>query len=162
MDRNRGGVAAVGGASKTVSYTPVINTVAYSNGDAVGTDAELANVFRIAGGTALLQSLLVIDKANQKAQLEVLLFNADPAGTFTNNSAFPTLGVDTLLLIARIPVAAADYVTTGGAATAHLTGLGRVLEAASGATSLWCAIVTTGTPTYAVGDLILRFGLLQD
>ena len=163
MDVQRGGVAAVGGRSKVLTYTPVINTVAYTANDAVGTDTELAAFFRIPSGTALLQSLLVIDKGDEKAALEVYLFSADPAGTFTNNGAFPTLtSADALLIVARISVAAADYVTQGGVAVAHLIGLGRVLEAATDSKSLWVAIATTGTPTYAVGDLVLRFGILHD
>ena len=91
-----------------------------------------------------------------------MIFDADPsAATITDNAAF-VFSTDDLKVLARISVSATDYVTLNSKAVATVKGIGAVLKAASG-TSLYCAVVTTGTPTYAAtSDVQVIFGILQD
>lgn len=151
----------VGGKTTVIKDTTAVSTSpAYTSGDAVGGKRTLANAL-LAKGTGVLESVIVLDRANQKAPLDIYIFDADPTGaTITDNSAF-VFSTDDLKVIAHISVAAADYVTTNTKAIATESNLGIALKA--GGTSLYAAVVTTGTPTYAATtDVQIVFGILQD
>lgn len=155
-------IGQIGGNTFSLAVTQTTNASAYEAGDAVGGKITITNAMRTSGGTGILQSIDIIDKANQKAALEIIIFNSDPsAATITDDSAF-AYSTDISKQIARISVAASDYVTINSIATVSLGGLGKVLKA-SGSTNLYAAIVTTGTPTYtSTSDIIITFGILQD
>lgn len=159
------GLVPVVGAATTVTLTPTISTTAYTAKDGIGGKQTLANAVRISGGVSILQSVMVIDKANQKAALTILLFDADPSGSTLTNDAEPNIAAaDIGKIIRKIDIAAADYGTVDHAGTdfavAEITALSKVVKAASG-TSLYALITTSGTPDYgADGDLILRFSFL--
>jgi hypothetical protein len=157
-------VGKVGGPTTIISPTITVSTSpAYTANDVVGGKLTLTDALRVSGGTGILQSLCIIDKGNQKAALEILIFDSNPSsGTYTDNGAFSWNATDGAKLIRRISVLASDYTTFGTAAIADLSTGGKVLKA-SGSKNLYAVIVTTGTPTYvATTDLIVRFGILQD
>lgn len=156
-------IGAVGGNSALVTPTITVSTSpAYTAGDSIGGKITLANAVRVSGGTGILESIMVLDRANQKAAIDIIIFDADPsAATITDNAAF-VFSTDDLKVLARIPVATTDYVTYNSKATANIKAIGALLKAASG-TSLYAAVVTSGTPTFAATtDFQLRFGILQD
>jgi len=149
----------------TLQITPAITTTStqYSANDVVGGELTLSGAVRANGGAAILQSLLVIDRANQKAPLTILIFDADPAGTYTDNAACPALGSDAPKLKRKINVAASDYETVGGVAIADIAAISKVVKSAA-TTNLWAVAITTGTPTYGANstDLSISFGILPD
>lgn len=155
-------IGSIGGNTFTLSVTQATTATTYAAGDAVGGKITITNAMRVSGGTGVLQSIQIIDKGNQKAALELLIFDSDPtAATITNDAAF-AYSTDLSKQIARIPIAASDYTTIDSKATVSLGGIGKVLKA-SGSTNLYAALVTTGTPTYAsTSDIIITFGILQD
>lgn len=153
----------VGGFTTVIKDTAVVSTSpAYTAGDAVGAKRTLANAVRVSGGTGILDSVTLLDRANQKAAMELILFDSDPASaTITDNAAF-VYSTDDLKVLARITIGPSDYVTLNGKAIAQLKGLSVALKIASG-TSLFAALVTTGTPTFvATTDVQLSVGILQD
>lgn len=152
----------VGGFTTVIKDTTAVSTSpAYTTGDAVGGKRTIANAVR-AQGTGILQSITVLDRANQKGGLTIFIFDADPTNaTITDNSAF-VFSTDDLKVIAQISIAAGDYVTTNGKAVAQVSGLAIPVKAASG-TSLYAAVVTTDAPTFvATTDLQIEYGILQD
>lgn len=155
-------IGSIGGNTFTLAVTQTTNASAYEAGDAVGGKITITNAMRTSGGTGILQSIHLIDKANQKAAMELLIFESDPsAATITDDTAF-TYSTDISKQIARIPIATADYVTINSIATVNLGGLSKVLKA-SGSANLYAALITTGTPTYVTtSDIIISFGILQD
>lgn len=154
-------VSAVGNTA-LLTVTPTITTTPYTANDCVGGKITLTNAMRVSGGTAILQSLTVVDLSNQKVQLELFFFDADPVGgTYTDNAPAVFATADLAKFIGRVTIAASDYTTYDTKATASPSSLGRVLKAATG-TSLYLVILTPGTPTYVVGALLLRLGLLRD
>lgn len=155
-------IGSIGGNTFSLAVTQTTNASAYEAGDAVGGKITITNAMRVSGGTGILQSIDIIDKANQKAALEVLIFNADPsAATITDDTAF-VYSTDISKQIARISVAASDYVTINSIATVSLGGLGKIVKA-NGSANLYAAIVLVGTPTYtSTSDIIITFGILQD
>jgi len=153
----------VGGNSQLISPSITVSTSpAYSIGDVVGGKLTLG-ILRVSNGSAVLQSLLIIDKSNQKAPLDIYLFDSDPtAGTYTDNSAV-VFSTDTAKMIARVPVAVQDYVTNNSIAVAHIRNIGAVLRGANGNTNLYAVMVTSQAVTYAAtSDLIARFGAMDD
>ena len=150
----------LGGKSKIVKLNPTISLPAtqYTSGDVVGGKLTVSGAITFPAGTAMLQSLLILDKSNQKAALTIIVFDADPsASTFTDNSAPVINAADVSKIIRKVNVAAADYETVGGIAIADLAALSKIVEAASG-TTLYIVITTTGTPTYASGALSVNCG----
>lgn len=157
-------IGAIGGATAQIEVAPVVSTSpAYTAGDCVGGLLTLTSAVRVSGGTAVLQSLFLYDTSNQKAALELLVFNANPGSTtFTDNTALSINAADVGKIIRRISIAASDYVAIDSKAFVDLSPGGRVLKAASG-TTLYATLVAVGTPTYAATTaLLLRLGLLQD
>ncbi|HNP70951.1 MAG TPA: hypothetical protein PKK15_07585 [Kouleothrix sp.] len=164
-----GGVPAptqAGGYTTTVAPTITVSTSpAYSAGDLVGGKLTLPSIVRTSGGTALLQSLLLRDTSNQKAALELIIFDSDPSSTtFTDNGALSIHANDAPKIIRRISIAASDYVTIGTVAYADVGPIGKVLKSASGVDLYACLVAPAGsTPTYATtAALSLAVGALQD
>ena len=155
-------LGSIGGNTFTLAVTQTTNASAYEAGDCVGEVIEIVNAVRVSGGTGVLQSIQIIDKGNQKAAMELLIFDSDPgAATIADDTAF-VYSTDISKQIARIPIAASDYVTLNSIATASIGGLSRIVKA-SGSANLYAALVTTGTPTYiSTSDIIITFGILQD
>lgn len=156
-------IGKVGGVSASITPTITVSTTpAYTAGDSIGGKITLANAVRVSGGTALLASVMILDRANQKPAGTILIYNADPtAATLTDNAAVVN-STDDLKVIAAIPVAATDYVTINGKAYANPSFDAKVVKAASG-TSLFASFTTTTTPTFAVTtDWQMTFGLAQD
>lgn len=153
-----------GGITKTIKDTTAVSTSpAYTAGDAVGAKRTLTSALRISNGTCILDSITILDRANQKAGLEILIFDANPTNaTITDNAAF-VYSTDDLKVVARITVSASDYVTLNSKAVVCLRALGVAITGADGSTSLYAAVVTTGTPTFAATtDVQVSFGFLQD
>jgi predicted naringenin-chalcone synthase len=125
---------------KTVVVTPAITAGAYSASDNIGGKMTLTGAMWSDGGAAVLVSVLVTDKANIKAPMQLVIFDADPtAATLTDN--------------------AADWITIGSMGFASVS-LVRAIEGAAGSTNLWAAAMVTGTPTFvSVADLTFKFGL---
>ncbi len=151
----------VGGYTTVIKSASVVTAAAYSAGNAVGAKRTLSNAVRTPG-TGILESIVLLDRANQKAAMTLFIFDADPtAATITDKTAF-VFSTDDLKVIAQVNIGAGDYVTTNGKAIAVVSGLNIALKAASG-TTLYAALVTTGTPTFAATtDVQLSFGILQD
>jgi hypothetical protein len=152
----------VGGFTAAIKDTTAVSvSPAYTAGDAVGGKRTLANAVK-AAGTGVLESIVILDRANQKAAMKIIIFDADPTvATITDNAAF-VFSTDDLKAVAVIDIPATAYVTLNTKAIASVNGIGAVVKAASG-TSLYAAVVTTGTPTYAATtDVQVVFGILQD
>lgn len=143
-----------------LSVTPTISASPdYSAGDAIGGKQTLTSAVLVSGGVSVLDSLVVIDKANQSPQFDVLIFDADPsAATITDNSAF-VFSTDISKLIARVPVVTANWQSIDSVAIASLGNLGIKLKA-SGTANLFAAVVARGAYNAAsTGDLIFKYGL---
>jgi ethanolamine utilization microcompartment shell protein EutS len=155
-------VGQVGSPLDTVAVTPTVSTTpAYTSGDAVGGKQTLTSAMRVSGGKSILQTLTVIDKADQKQPLTVLFFDSDPtAATITDNAGF-VFSTDISKFVGKVNVLAADYETVNSIALATISNIGLLLKA-SGSANLFAAVVTTGTPQFsATSDLIFQYGFAQ-
>lgn len=160
------GTNAIGDVTVTspdivVTVTPTLDTNAYASGDLLFDSTEVAAAVRANGGHAVLQSVTVIDKADQKVAFTLLFANA--ATDFgTLNSAPDPDDTETATVIGWVPIAAADYIDLGANAVACVRNLGLVFKAGAATTSLYIAGVNgTGTPTYAASDLVFQLGFMR-
>jgi hypothetical protein len=145
-----------------IKVVPVITTTPYSVGDSVGPAQTLTGALT-PNGSGLLESLVLLDKSNQKVALDVLIFESSPAAaTITDNSAF-VFSTDDLKVIARVSIATGDYVTVASEAVAVKSNLRTSLKS-SGGNNLYAAVIasTGSTPTYAVGALQFVWGFSRD
>ncbi|MBX4216246.1 hypothetical protein KW797_04860 [Candidatus Parcubacteria bacterium] len=151
----------IGGYTTVIKSAVVVTAAAYSAGNAVGALRTLTNAVRTPG-TGILQSVTLLDRANQKQPMTLFIFDSNPAAaTITDKAAF-VFSTDDLKVIAQVNIGAGDYTTTNSKAIANLGGLAIPLKAASG-TTLYAVLVTSGTPTFAATtDVQLEVGILQD
>lgn len=137
-----------------VPVVPTVSTSAYVAGYVVGGIQTLTGIVS-PRGSGFLDSLLILDKSNQKAPFDILLFDSLPAGPYVDHTSFVWGGTDDQHLIARIAVASGDYDAPGGEAVAQYGALFIALQAASGF-NIYAVAVTSGTPTYTSSSA-LRF-----
>ena len=153
-------IGTVGSPVDVITVTPtVLNNDAYDAGDVVFDATVITGAIRVSGGSAMLQSIVVTDKDDQKAQLRLVFF--DSAVTFGTADSAPSLSdADSLKCVGHVEILAADYVDYGGVSIVSMGAIGKLMKA-SGSANLYVAAMTSGTPTYTTGGLQLRFGFLQ-
>lgn len=144
-----------------VTVTPtVLNADAYDAGDVVFDRTAIVGAVRDVGGQAVLQSIVVADKDDQKAQLRLVFLNDDV--TLGTADAAPSISdANSLKVLGTVEVAAADYIDLGGASVATIRNIGLLLEADAASPTIYVAAFTSGTPTYTTGGLQLKLGFLQ-
>ena len=136
-----------------VAVTPVVSAGAYGANDCVGGIITLAGAARSAGLPTILTGFNLFDVGNQKAVLDVLLFNATPAGgTYTDNAAIVLAAADDGTCIAHFRIDAADYYTTVGSKADAFKALNIPLVPA--ATSIFALIMCVATPTFGAVDAL--------
>lgn len=148
------------------SYIEVVTSAtAYTALDGIGGLLSFSGIFKSAYHSSHVRSLSILDRGNQKAACQLILFNGNPSGsTLTNDIQGTIVAADVTKVICRIPIAAADFVTIDQAGTdfavAEIFNLGRVIKDVAGTTGLYAYLQTTGTPTYGVTNgLALRLGV---
>jgi hypothetical protein len=145
-----------------VSVTPTVDTSAYGAGDLLFDSAEIANAVRANGGTAILQSITMLDKADQGVAMTLVLLNANTDMGAANSAPDPD-DTEAGTIIGHVAVAATDYLDVGASKIACIRNIGLLLQAGGATTSLYIAGINgAGTPTYgAAGDLVLQIGLIR-
>lgn len=150
--------------ARSFVVTPVITAAAYADGDQIGTYTKLEGILPESSGTIDLRTLVVIDNDKQKADLQLLFFNALPVLASADNAAVSfTDAVADASFIGRVSIATSDYVDTASNSQATKT-LSNTLLTGLGSDDLWVVIVckAAGNCDYAaVNDLVLRFTYLE-
>jgi hypothetical protein len=154
----------VGGMAYLTS-TPTLSVAgSYATGDYIGpttTPASFLTVPRTAAGTAIIQSITIIDKtvAAAPVALELWLLSA----TFTaptDNAAWTITDTEALTVVGVIPITTDRWFANTANRVYSDNNLGFVVTCA--ATTLFYALVARGTtPTWATGDLQLSLGVIQ-
>lgn len=141
-----------------VDLNPTIDTAAYGSGDVLFAATEISNATLNTKGLARLSTLLILDAANQKSALDLIIFDRDPGSLGALNAALDISTAQLAFVVAYIPVAAADYVTLKAAANAvAIIKPQLVLPAKQGSKSFWIAGISRGTPDYvAATDLRVK------
>lgn len=147
-------------ADVPISISPTITGSAspdYTSGDNLGGELTLTNACRSAGGYTRLDSVVITNDAPGVAITgDIIIFNADPAGTFTDNAGTPDLSADAAKIVGKVPIASGDWVTVGSIGVAHIT-VNKIMKSAA-TTNLWAAInVTSAVNLAATTDVAATF-----
>lgn len=139
---------------------PVSNAAVYAAKDAVGGLLTFANAVRASGGSGMIEKVVVVDKGQQAAWLDLVLFRA----TFTapsDNAIFAPTDAELLDCEGVVPIFTGDYADFSSNAVATKNAVG--LEFSLAGTSLFGVLVARGTPTYtSTTDLVVTLTILQD
>ncbi len=152
--------------SQIITLTPALASFAtpYSSGDVLGVVLKVPNAVLDHQGVAVVRSVCVIDLANQKSAIDLIFFKSAPASSLgADNAAYALADADALLLLGRINIPAATYVSSGTTnAECTVVNCGLMLEALAGTQDVYMVAISRGTPTYgAATDLIIKLGLEQ-
>jgi hypothetical protein len=155
-------IGEVGGHCITADANPVLSVAgAYVAGDFVGTSSTgitFSNVVRVAGGSGVIESAVLVDKALQSASVELWLFDTAVAGLPLDNAPFTITDASALTLIGVIPFQV--YYASALNSVSSVKGLGMTFNAT--ASDIYGALVTRGTPTLASLDYLIRLQILAD
>lgn len=158
-------VTAAGGSSGIVQLNTFANPTvtassAYASGNSVGGLLTFANGVRFAGGTGLVQSALLQFKSAQSGNYDLILFSSNPANsTIADKTAFSLAVADYNKVIGAIPIS--YYTSLGTPSVAEALNL--ALPVISTTTSLFGALVTRSTPTFAsTSDVQVTLQVIPD
>lgn len=149
---------------RVVSVTPAVDTAVYANADVLFISTEVPSAMVESGGSARLESVEVLDAGNQKVTFDLLFFDSAPTLSFGSlNGPYALNDVDLALVLGKVSVLNADYVSTGNAASAEATykNIQLMLKSGARSKSLYIGgVIRAGTPTFpAATNLTIRLGL---
>ena len=121
----------------------------------------VASAVRVAAGKAVLHSLILNDKDDQGAALDVLILRTN-VSLGTENAAPSITDANANEVLGIISVISTDWIDLGGCKVATKTNLGLIVEAGAASTSLYIAAITRGTPTHTASGIVVKLGLLRD
>jgi hypothetical protein len=144
-----------------LQVTPTISTTpAYTAKDAVGGLMAFSNAVRASGGTCLLQALQLVDKGQQMADLDLVLFDRSITAP-TDNAIFAPSDTELGYVVGVLPIAKGMYADLSTNSVAAFNDVG--LECVLNGTDLFGVLVARSTPTYTgTGDLVLTLTIAQD
>ena len=140
-----------------------VDTAIHAANDVVAQPVELAGVSQW-DGCGVITSVVVTDFDDNGSALDVI-FLRSPVTVGANNAALNISDTEVGEVLGHVSVASADYLNMAGNQVATVTNCGLVVEPQNNAgdsdRSIWMAISTTGTPTYASARLTIKVGILR-
>lgn len=128
------------------SGTPTITSgSAYASGNAIGSTITIPKVMDFGFGTLL--NVAIIDKSDQKAAIDVLIFNQPLATPQTDKAAISISAADAGNLIGHLSFLASDYSDLVASAVATKYNLWMALAGGID-NNIYVQLVSRGTPTY--------------
>ena len=142
-----------------IQVTPTISTGIYAAKDAIGALYTFSNAARWSGGSGRVVGVTVVDKDQERADMDLVLFRA----TFTaptDNAVFDPTDTELLDCIGWIPIGGGMYSDFNDNSVAHVD---CDLAFSLAGTDLFAAMVSRGTPTYTgTSDLVVTLTIAQD
>jgi len=145
------------------------------------TDAEQINQYKVVsqsieipfavaedGGSAIIQSLTLLDEANTTMTCDVVFSSVSTAITDDEGKAVgeDVSNLDTILrsVQGHVSIVAGDYIDLVDARVATKTNIQLAVQAASGSTSLYMHIINQGSAVTfgATTDVKVKVGILKD
>jgi hypothetical protein len=143
-----------------ITVTPTLDTSIYASGEVLFTTTPIANAVRANDGIAELQSIVIIDKDDQKPEIALKFWSANV--TYGAFNGVPSISdSDAANCLGRVNIVTADYDDDGGVSTAFKDNIGKMLKAASGTRIIYITgKLTSGTPMHTASGLVLRLSML--
>lgn len=150
------------GVSDVIDVTLSPDTSIMADNDVIAATQEITNFFRKPGGVAYLQSVRLLDEDDQAQDIDIIFLDAN-GSVGAENAAYAPSDTVARTIIGQVSIVAADYADANTSQHAMKGGLGQMLKAAAGSTSVWVAAVCRGgTPTYTAAGLKLKIGVMWD
>lgn len=151
-----------GGAVLMPEVTFASQAAAFVAGDQTGIVTEVANAFRVAGGSGIIVSVALFDFDDNAAAAQTIYILRSNTSLGAINTPPAPSDADADEIIAVIPLATTDSVDLTNSRLYFKEVTIPVKAASSTVKSLWAAVVTAGTPTQTANGLMLRLGILPD
>ena len=146
---------------KVIEVDVGVNTAAHAANDVVCQPVELAGITQ-AQGCAVITSVVVTDYDDQGSALDVLFLRSDI--TVGANNATMTISDGEIGEVLGY-VSVSSYLDLANNQVGEVRNVGLVIEPeindGDSDRSIWMALRTTGTPTYAGGTLTVKVGVLR-
>lgn len=144
-----------------ITATPTISTSpAYAAKDAVGGLLTFASAARASGGSIRVESVQVVDKGQQMADLDLILFDRSVTAP-TDNAVFDPGDTELGYVVDVIPVGRGHYADMNDNCVAAVNGLAS--RCVLNGTSLYGVLVARSTPTYtSTSDVTVTLTITQD
>ena len=155
-------IGFVGGLTYLNSQALATTAVTYAAGQVVGSLLTFPGLARVAGGSGLLQDVMIQSKSAQSsAQLDLVLFHTAPVTTFVNATALALNTLDFNKVIGAIPIN--TWTSLGTPCIAQATQLARAYKIGAGAVNGFGVLVARSALTLtSTSDLSLVVKALQD
>jgi hypothetical protein len=142
-----------------LSVTPTISTGIYAAKDAIGGLLTFANAASSSGRPIMVSSASLIDKDQERAEIDLVLFKAS-IGAPTDNAVFDPTDAELIECVGVIQFNIVDYADFSDNCVAVRYGLG--LDIDLDGTDLYGALVARSTPTYtATNDIVVSLRIVQ-
>ena len=146
-----------------LEVTLSLDVAIYAPGDVLAATQEIPNAFRVSGGQAILQSIVLLDEDDQAGALDLVFLRSDTS-IGAENSALNISDAAAEEIITVVPFTSGDYVDLTNSQIAMKAtgdyGMGVLLEPTSH-TSLYIAAISRDTKTYTASGIVLKIGLLR-
>lgn len=148
------------GYPKLIDVTPTLATPAYTSGDLLFAATKLANAVRSASDYGEIWSMVVIDKDDQGATLDLHFFSGNVTAGTPNLT--PTLSdADAVKSLGYITIS--TYKDIGGSKIAYVKpGDFSPIIQGDATGDIYVAGITGGTPTHTASGLVLRVGVFRE
>lgn len=155
------GTISAGGFISKSSTTLATTTGSYAAEENVGGINTVTLVARSSGAYTTLSSIDLWDLSNQKATIEIHLWDASPSGTFTDNAAEVVAG-DQAKYLGHILIGGSDYTTTGAVAVATINNINKLIKT-NASTSIFATVkVISNAATYASNAILINWYFSQN
>lgn len=134
--------------------------VAYAAGDAVGTAFRIPNAAREAGKGGTIETVVLIDRDNERIETDLVLFTQPISGT-ADNAAFDPDDRELAHCIGHVKITAGEYVAFNDNAEGTVRTVGLTFQTDQ-EPHLYGQLVTRGAPNLAAStDYLLRLAIWQ-
>lgn len=113
---------------KVITVTPAVEaTPDYSDGDRLGALQTLTSA-SVAGRSAKLVSLTLVDKSAVGEAMSILFFKSTPTIASADNAALDMTDANALLYVGHVAIATTDYVATSSNKMACIKNINLIME----------------------------------
>lgn len=148
----------VSGQETVFDVTLSLDTSPYNDGDVLADTQAVTGFFPAAGGSRVLQNIIVLDEDDQGVGFDLIFLDSN-VSLGTENSAPSITDANGRSIIGKVSISAGDFIDLGGCRIADITPIGKTLKAAAGSTTLYVGAITrSGTPTYTASGLRVKLG----
>lgn len=163
----------INGTSAVITISPVIVPAAYADGDQIGTGpVKIPNLLLHSSGTVAIDSLAILDKAKQKASMEILFFNQLPILTSVDNAPLDISDAEMAAkFVASVFIDTAGYADTVSNSYQTAASLALLIKGAGALAGggpgvvmdIYAVFKCRGAATYtSASDLVVKIGAFQD